>query len=111
MTYARIACVAAGSVAGLWAGACFRPNEETTVVRGLIPAFMIVVGGIVFVGCVEPQRPQYGLLLLPAAISGLWLCESPPLRRFSGSKRSVVQIASVAIPLSLAAVLSYARLL
>jgi hypothetical protein len=76
-----------------------------------VPAIQIAIGGIAFVACIEPDPPQYGLLLLPAAPLGVWVGELQSLRKLSSRRRRAVQLASVAIPLLVAAAVSYARLL
>lgn len=109
VTYARIAGVAACSLVGVWGGTYLRQSDDEIAVRAAIPASLIVVGGIAFVACVESERPQYGLLLLPACPLGLWISRS--IRQLSGRRATVLRIASVVIPLLVAAAVSYARVL
>lgn len=111
LTYARIAGLAACALAGVSAAAWLRRSDNDIAVRAAVPAIQVVVGGIAFVACIEPDPPQYGLLLLPAAPLGLWVAELRSLRQLAGRKRMAVQLASVAIPLLFAAAVSYARLL
>jgi len=111
VTYARIAGVAACSLGGVWGAACLRRRDDELAVRAAVPAACIIVGGIAFVACVESERPQYGLLLLPAAPLGLWICQTRTLRQLSGRTATALRIACVAIPLLAAAAVSYARIL
>jgi len=109
LTYARIAGLAACALVGVWAAAWLRRSDDDGAVRAALPAIQIAIAGIAFVACIEPDPPQYGLLLLPAAPLGVWVGELRSLRSLSGRRRRAVQLASVAIPLVFAAAVSYAR--
>jgi hypothetical protein len=111
VTYARIAGAAACALGGVWVGACLRQRDDQLAVRAALPAAMALIGGIAFVACVESERPQYGLLLLPIAPLGLWISQIRALRQLSGRQATILQIASVVIPLLAAAAGSYARIL
>lgn len=110
VTYARIAGVAACSLSGVWAAACLKATDDESAVRAALPAIWTIVGGIAFVACIESERPQYGLLLLPIAPLGLWLCQTPALRRLSGRKAVLLRVGCVLIPLLAAAGVAYARI-
>jgi hypothetical protein len=111
VTYAQVAGVAACALGGVWGGVCLRQRDDELAVRAALPAALTIVGGIAFVACIESERPQYGLLLLPIAPLGLWICQLPALHRLSGHKATVLRIAWVVIPLLAAAAVSYARVL
>jgi MFS family permease len=111
LTYARIAGLAACALAGVWAAVWLRRTDSDLAVRAAVPAIQVAVGGVAFVACIEPDPPQYCLLLLPAATLGVWLGEQRSLRKLAGRKRMAVQLASVLAVLLVAAVVSYARLL
>lgn len=111
LTYARIAGLAACALAGVWGAAWLRRCEDDIAVRAAVPAIQIVLAGIAFVACIEPDPPQYGLLLPPAAILGVWVGELRPLQKLAGRKRMAMHLASVVIPLLVAAAVSHARLL
>lgn len=104
VTYGRVAVVAAGSLAGVCAGAWWGSDDSET--RALIPAFTVIVGGIAFVGFIEPDPPLFGLLALPVAPLSLWVCRIGPLKRLSGVKAATVQFAAVLVPLGIAAALT-----
>jgi len=78
--FAQLASLAAAALAGCWlAGfAAGKPMEGAR--RGLIPIFVVLVGGVAFTACVEPERPLLALLVLPA----LPLATSPFARRTIG---------------------------
>lgn len=111
LTYGQIAGLAACALGGVWTGMRIKGRDDEAAVRAAVPAALILIGGSAFVGCIEPDPPNYGLLLLPAAPLGLWLCQIPAVRRLTGRTATVVQIASVVIPLIAAAAVAYARIL
>ena len=74
--------------------------------RGLIPAFMVVVGGTAFVGCIEPQQPVFAILLVPAAPLALWTCVWGPLARLRGAAAIAAQSIAVLITLAVALILA-----
>jgi hypothetical protein len=78
-------------------------SEEELAACALLPAATIVLGGAAFVGCIEPQHPLYGLLVLPAAPLGLWLSAVRPFKSRTGRTILAVQFGAVAIPLFAAA--------
>ncbi|MEX0702073.1 MAG: hypothetical protein WD069_08250 [Planctomycetales bacterium] len=104
ISQARVAGLAAGALGGIAVGSGRRGNGVQ--LRGLAPAFAIVVGGGAFAGCIDPPKPLYGLLLAPAVPLALWVCAVGPLRRL-GAKAAVVQAIAVAIALAGALALVY----
>jgi hypothetical protein len=65
VSYSRIALVGSTSLIGCWAGS-FRSRQGIDL-RQLILPFSIAVGGMAFVGCVEPREMVWGLLIAPWA--------------------------------------------
>ena len=92
LTNARVAGVAAGSIAGCWLvswlGSAAGAGSASLV-------YSVLIGGLAFNGTVGPARPMFGLLLLPLAPLALWLCVWGPLARLSRTKAIVVQMGLV----------------
>ena len=93
----QVGGIAAAAMVGCGAAHFFYSSRF--MARGLIPAFTIVVGGLAVVGCVEPERPLVGLLLVPAAPLVLWACARGPLARARGVAAGAGQAAVVLVPL------------
>ena len=93
----QVGGIAAAAMAGCGAASFFYSSRF--MARGLIPVFTIVVGGLALVGCVEPERPLVGLLLMPAAPLALWACACGPLARARGVAAGASQAAVVLVPL------------
>ncbi|MFO1095960.1 MAG: hypothetical protein U0992_22035 [Planctomycetaceae bacterium] len=111
LTYGQIAGLAACALGGVWTGMWLTGRDDELATRAAVPAALILIGGIAFVGCIEPEPPNYGLLLLPGAPLGLSLCQIPALRGLTGRTATVVRICSVVVPLLAAAAVAYARVL
>jgi len=105
VTYARLGGIAAGSLAGLCAADWW--SRDVAAVRSLIPAAMISVAGIAFVGAVDPQPPLIGLMMLPAAPLGLWLRRIAPLGNPTGIRGLAVEAAIVIVPLVVISLSTY----
>jgi hypothetical protein len=105
VTYGRVAGLAAAALAGICVAAWLR--FDAAELRGLIPAFAVAVGGAAYVACIDPQPPQLGLLLAPAAPLGLWVCAFGPLARLRGPSAAAVQTSAVAVPLIAAIIAVY----
>jgi len=73
LRFAQLAAIAAAGLAGCWLVGFFgaRPSERS--LRGLILSFAVLVGGIAFVACVEPDPPRARLLVLPLTPLIAWL--------------------------------------
>jgi hypothetical protein len=102
-TYGRVGAVAAPA----WAGACLANwfVRSSTSSRAAAPLYAVLVGGIAFVGFVyPPEKAEWVLLVIPALPLALWITTFGPLARLSGRRAAAVQIASVLIPLAVAAV-------
>jgi hypothetical protein len=81
LRFAQLGAIAAGGLAACWLGGFLNARPAEPAIRGLIPLFAVLVGGIAFVGCVEPDPPAPGLLVLPFVplIWSLWLFRRHPL--------------------------------
>jgi hypothetical protein len=99
LTYGQIAGVAAASLFGC--GAATWLGISAGALRGLIPVYTVLVGGIAFTGSIEPEPPLFLILLAPEAPLALWLCAYGPLARQSGIRAVVVQSAVVLLPLAI----------
>jgi hypothetical protein len=60
-----------------------------------VPVVVILVGGIAYVGCIEPEPPQGALLLAAAAPMALWPCAFAPLALQRGARGLAMQAAAV----------------
>lgn len=103
LKYGQVAGIAAAALAGCFVCGVF--DHQPLATRGLIPAFVVLVGGIAFVGCIEPQPPRYGALVMPAAPLLLWSFAFGPQARLSGKTAAIAQTVAVLIPLTIALVL------
>jgi len=68
---AQLAAIAAGALAGTCVAGSFGAKSSDAPLRSLIPVFSILVGGIAWIACVEPDPPQtitLGLPLIPLAV-------------------------------------------
>lgn len=71
-------------------------------VLALIPVFVVLVGGIAFVGAIELSPPRWLLLFAPAAPLMLWLFVRGPLAKLQGTSAAIAQIAVVgSVPLGI----------
>jgi hypothetical protein len=96
LTIGAIAVAAAAAVGGVAVVA------RESYARGLVPIFSVLVGGLAFVGTIEPQKPLPIILLAPAAPLALWLFAAGPLAKLPGWISAVLQIAAVLLPLVIA---------
>jgi hypothetical protein len=77
-------------------------DQPPNAIRGLIPVFTILVGGLAFVGGIEPSPPMPMILVAPAAPLMHWLFAAGPLARLTGSRAVAAQSAAVLLPLVIA---------
>jgi hypothetical protein len=105
----QVAIVAAAALAGCFVAALIAANRAASKeshdigTRSLIPLFAILVGGLAFVGTIEPVRGPIPIILLaPAAPLVLWLFAAGPLAKFDGWQAAMLQVIAVAMPLGLA---------
>lgn len=109
-TYGRITALAAAALIGCYIAAmtpAWRPMQpdaspDSLGIRSLIPAFAVLVGGIAFVGTIEPKQPLPIIMLAPAAPLTLWLFAAGPLAKLQGWKAGAVQVVAVLLPLIIA---------
>lgn len=102
VNYGRLAGLAGSALAGL-ALANWISRRDWNV-AGLAPAYAGVLGGVAFVGAIEPQEPLLGNLLVPAAPLTLWFSMVGPLKSLSGRKQLLTQGGLVLATLIAAAV-------
>lgn len=96
LTIGAVALAAAAALGGCAVAA--RPNYG----RGITPVFAVLIGGLAFVGTIEPQKPLPIILLAPAAPLMLWLFAAGPLVKLQGWKTAVLQVGAVLLPLIVA---------
>jgi hypothetical protein len=63
---AQLAALAAAAFLGCWLAALAAPKLEEGSLTSIIPIFTVLVAGTAFTACVDPDPPQWALLLLPA---------------------------------------------
>jgi hypothetical protein len=103
--FGQLAGLAAGALAGCTV-ACLRREVGPAVVRGLVPVAAMLLVGVAYVGCIEPDPPVVALLFIPAAPLALWLCAAGPLTRLQGPAAIAAQLLVVLVPLAIAAALA-----
>jgi hypothetical protein len=89
MVYGQLAGIAAAATAGCFLAAFLSSSRSMT--RGMVSVYSVLVGGMAFVGYVEPEKPLAGMLLLPAAPAAMWLGSLGPLARLRGAAAIAVQ--------------------
>jgi hypothetical protein len=102
--------LAAAAAFGSCSVAAFPPLTPTktdesmraTASRGLIPTFAVLIGGLAFIGTIEPQKSLPIILLAPAAPLMLWLFVTGPLAKMQGWKAVALQVAVVLVQLTVA---------
>jgi hypothetical protein len=103
INYGELAGIAAAGLVGCWVASFFWWQRSAL---GVELAYSVIVGGLAFIGCVEPLQPYLGLLVAPAAPLALWCGDLlPALRRLHRPLRTVVQIALVVAVLGVATVM------
>jgi hypothetical protein len=102
-----LAGIAAAAMTGCCTTAIFRDHQDN--LRGLIPVYFVLVGGCAFVGFMEPEPPQVGLLIILAAPLALWACVAGPLANKSGWMSYAIPAVLVAVPMIAGIVVVAAR--
>jgi hypothetical protein len=92
VTYARLAGIAAAGLVGCWAASLVDRNFKALSL-GL--GYSLMVGGLAFVGTIEPRQPLVGILVAPAAPLMLWFFTMPALHRAGATTKIVVGLALV----------------
>jgi len=70
--FAQLAATAAGALAGSWIAALLSPKPGLPG-KNVVPVYTVLVGGIAWIACVEPDPPQTGSLVIPLIPLALWL--------------------------------------
>jgi hypothetical protein len=104
-----VALAAAAALGGCAVAACLRRGESQSAESprasaslSLIPAFAVLIGGLAFLGAIEPQEPLPIILLAPAAPLMLWFFATGPLAKLQGWQAAMLQFMAVALPLGIA---------
>ena len=106
LTYGQLGGVAGAAFFG--SSVVFWSLGETARIRGLLPAYVILIAGTAYVGCIYPDDPIYGLLLAPVGTLALWASVCGPVARLTGFRRTVVEYALVLLFLIGTAILLFA---
>jgi hypothetical protein len=103
--FGQLGLIATSGLAGVWAatGWHWRPASASASARGLIPVFAVLLGGLAYVGCIDPQPPKIALLAIPASPLALWLCATGPLARLRGISAAFAQSSVVLLVIVAAA--------
>jgi hypothetical protein len=70
---AQLAAIAAAALAGSWIGFQFGRRPIESSFRSLIPVFAVLIGGVAWSACVEPDPPLAWVLILPLLPLLIWL--------------------------------------
>lgn len=81
MKFGQVGTTTAAALLGYWGLDWIQAREGS--VRGLIAVYAVTVGGLAFVGYINPLPTLPAMLLLPVAPLALWICRLAPLRRLS----------------------------
>ena len=110
--YGQVGAIAAAALGGCWLSSLLTtltrgvteesPDRLAIAIRGLIPVFAVLVGGLAFVGTIEPSPPLIVVLFAPAALLMLWLFAFGPLGRLQVWHAVAAQTAVVLVPLAIA---------
>jgi hypothetical protein len=101
LLFGHLAGIAAAAMIGV-SLACARHQEATS--QALLPVYAILIGGLAFVGYLQPEPPAYALMLVPAAPLAAWIMVVAPLARLGSRLRGAVGLAAVFALLAAAAV-------
>jgi hypothetical protein len=85
-------------------GACVATirNRDEVILRALLPAQVVVLGGVMLAAQVNVGLPSAALTLVPIAPLALWLCEKGPLSHMRGKWGYIVRFGAVCLPLAIA---------
>ncbi|QDU31159.1 hypothetical protein ETAA8_63120 [Anatilimnocola aggregata] len=106
--YGQVAVIVAPAIVACWVALLLQarlwPQPEANATESLawataalIPVYVLIAGGSAFVGAIEPTRPVYWLLAVPAAPLALWLFVVGPLARLTGIQAVLAQTFAVAV--------------
>lgn len=71
--FARVSLVAAAALAGSFVATYFAGLNSAQATRGAAPVYVILTGGLAYVGAIEPSQPLPWMLLVPAVPLAWWL--------------------------------------
>jgi hypothetical protein len=103
LMFGQLTGIAAAALGG--ACVCGFLTGPNGAARGAIPVYVVLVGGLAYVGAIEPEQPVLGILLAAAAPLSLWGLAAGPGARLSGGRAWVVQIFMLTAWLAVAAAL------
>jgi len=105
LRYGRVSAVAGTAVVGCCVAAFFQKDQLT--IRGVMPIYAVLIGGLAFVGFVEPEMPLFGVLVMPAAPLALWVVGWLPFVKSNERLLMVVQTTAVLVVLVIGVSASY----
>jgi hypothetical protein len=85
--YGQVAGMGAAAFAGSWLVVAVGRRSSAFECRSIAPLYSVLIGGMAYVGCVEPEEPLWWLLLIPAVplVVGLTTRFIRPYRASAGS--------------------------
>jgi hypothetical protein len=92
---ARVVLAAVGGMAGY--GLVLFRSAAPPKPLGVPLVYAVLAGGWAFLGSIQPQPEEWGLLLAPFAPAALWLTEFGPLAKLQGKTRLAAQIGIVTL--------------
>src|SRR5262245_22924292 len=76
----QLAAIAAGGLAGTWIAGLLSTKRGGLPSVSVVPVYTVLVGGVAWIACVEPDPAKAGLLVIPLFPLVLWLVA--PMSRF-----------------------------
>jgi len=70
---AQLAAIAAGGLAGNWVAGLLSAKRGGLPGQSVVPVYAVLVGGIAWIACVEPDPAQACLLVIPLGPVVLWI--------------------------------------
>jgi len=107
LVFGQLAGIATAAIGGCFVSS-FLSGQRLTG-RSLIPVYVILVGGLAYVGTIEPDRPVFGILLAPAAPLTLWIFAAGPGAKLRGWSAAMAQAIAVVTLLAIAAGMVFLR--
>jgi len=83
---AQLAAIAAGGLAGSWIAGLLGGKRGQLPGQSVVSVYAVLVGGIAWLACVEPDPPKLALLAIPLAPLALWIVCLADMWRPSGPK-------------------------
>jgi hypothetical protein len=77
-------------------------QQDSAIVRGLLPAQTVLLGGVMLAAQVNVGLPLPSLVLISIAPLAMWTCEAGPLSKLRGRWAYFVRIGAVSLPLAAA---------